>query len=81
MIGKGLSSLPSDNVRWPDFDWRYPAENATSLTLRTATETVVINKEEIEDSKLFRELVYADRLLDTLNERERIELLKYLMSQ
>lgn len=81
VIGKGYQAYLVTTSDGQTLTGVIQAENATSLTLRTATETVVISKSEIEDSKLSENSFMPIGLLDTLNDRERIELLKYLMSQ
>lgn len=56
-------------------------ESATSLTVRTLNDSVTIAKDEIEESKVSPNSFMPEGLLKTLNEREKIELLKFLMRQ
>jgi putative heme-binding domain-containing protein len=56
------------------------AESASSMTIRTQTDSVTIDKEEIEQMRISENSFMPAGLLDQLSERERIELLKYLMS-
>jgi putative membrane-bound dehydrogenase-like protein len=55
------------------------SETTSSITLRTATETITVDKSEIEESRISENSFMPEGLLDPLNERERIELLKFLM--
>ena len=56
-------------------------ESETSLTIRTLTESLTIAKSEIEESRVSENSFMPEGLMKTLNEREKIELLKYLMQQ
>lgn len=56
-------------------------ETDTSLTLRLLNDSVTLAKSEIEESKISPNSFMPEGLLKTLNEREKIELLKYLMRQ
>ena len=56
------------------------SETQSALTIRTATESVVIAREDIEERKVSQNSFMPAGLLDKLDERERIELLKYVMS-
>ena len=56
-------------------------ESETSLTIRTLNDTVTIAKNEIEESRISENSFMPEGLLKPLNEREKIELLKYLMRQ
>ena len=53
----------------------------SSITIRTATEEVTVARDDIEASKLSEKSFMPEGLLDPLSERQRIELLKYLMSR
>ena len=55
-------------------------EGDSSLSIRTATETIEISKSDIEEFKLSENSFMPVGLLDTLDERQRIELFKYLLS-
>lgn len=56
-------------------------ETDTSLTIRTLNDSVTIAKSEIDEQKISPNSFMPEGLLKTLNEREKIELLKYLMRQ
>jgi putative heme-binding domain-containing protein len=56
------------------------SETDSAITLRTATNTVTISRDDIEEIKTSENSFMPTGLLKDLNERERIELLKYLMS-
>jgi putative heme-binding domain-containing protein len=56
-------------------------ETETSLTIRTLNDSVTIAKSDIEESKVSPNSFMPEGLLKTLNEREKIELLKFLMRQ
>ena len=55
-------------------------EGDSSLSIRTATETIEVSKSDIEEFKLSENSFMPVGLLDTLDERQRIELFKYLLS-
>ncbi len=57
------------------------SETASSITVRTATGTETIRKDEIEETKTSDHSLMPEGLLDPLNDRQRIELLKYLMTR
>jgi putative membrane-bound dehydrogenase-like protein len=56
-------------------------ETETSLTVRTLNDSVTIAKSEIEETKISENSFMPEGLLKTLNEREKLELLKFLMRQ
>lgn len=56
------------------------SESESAITLRTATNSVTINRDDIEEIRVSDNSFMPTGLLETLNERERIELFKYLMS-
>jgi len=56
-------------------------ETETSLTIRTLNDSVTIAKSEIDEQSISPNSFMPEGLLKTLNEREKIELLKYLMRQ
>jgi putative heme-binding domain-containing protein len=56
------------------------SETDSAVTLRTATNTVTLAKDDIEAIKTSENSFMPTGLLKDLNERERIELLKYLLS-
>jgi putative heme-binding domain-containing protein len=56
------------------------SEGDSSLSIRTATETIEVSKSDIEEFKLSENSFMPVGLLDTLDERQRIELFKYLLS-
>lgn len=56
------------------------AESDKSILVRTATETIEVDKSEIEELKVSENSFMPTGLLDTLDERQRIELLKYLLA-
>lgn len=56
------------------------SENAGSISIRTATETIDIDKDDIDEFKISQNSFMPVGLLDTLDERQRIELFKYLLS-
>ncbi|MCA9037704.1 MAG: hypothetical protein KDA91_21370, partial [Planctomycetaceae bacterium] len=55
-------------------------ENESTLTVRTLNESVTIAKAEIEEIKISESSFMPTDMLKPLNDRERIELFKYLMS-
>lgn len=55
-------------------------ETGSAITIRTATNSVTIAKDEIEEINISKNSFMPESLLKTLNERQKIELLKYLMS-
>ncbi|MCA9057401.1 MAG: DUF1080 domain-containing protein [Planctomycetaceae bacterium] len=56
-------------------------ETETSLTIRTLTESITVPVKMIEEMKVSENSFMPEGLLKTLNDRERIELFKYLMEQ
>ena len=50
----------------------------TAVTVQIPTEKVVIPRAKIESMKKTGQSLMPERLLETLNERQTIELLKYL---
>jgi putative heme-binding domain-containing protein len=56
-------------------------ETETSITIRTLNESVTIAKDDIEESRVSENSFMPEGLLKPLNDREKIELLKYLMRQ
>lgn len=56
-------------------------ESETSVTIRTLNESVTIAKDEIEESRVSENSFMPEGLLKPLNDREKLELLKYLMRQ
>ena len=56
-------------------------ESETSVTIRTLTDSLTIAKSDIEETKISEQSFMPEGLLKPLNEREQIELLKYLMRQ
>jgi putative heme-binding domain-containing protein len=58
----------------------FQAESDSSISIRTATETIQVDKSDVEEFKVSENSFMPMGLLDTLDERQRIELLKYLMS-
>lgn len=55
-------------------------ETDSAITIRTATNSVTIAKDEIEETSISEASFMPESLLKTLNDRQKIELLKYLMS-
>ena len=55
-------------------------ENDSAITIRTATDNVTIQRDDIGVLKVSKNSFMPTDLLKTLNDRERIELFKYLMS-
>ena len=55
-------------------------ETDSAVTIRTATNTVTIAKDDIEEIRISKNSFMPEGLLKTLNDREKLELLKYLMS-
>lgn len=53
----------------------------SAITIRTATESVTVPVEEIEQTRVSENSFMPEGLLKDLNDRERIELFKYLMTQ
>ena len=56
-------------------------ETDSALTVRTPTDSVVIAKADVEETAISDNSFMPTDLLKTLNERERIELFKFLMTQ
>jgi putative membrane-bound dehydrogenase-like protein len=56
------------------------SESNSSIAIRTATETIELDKSEIEDFKVSENSFMPVGLLETLDESQRIELFKYLLS-
>ena len=56
-------------------------ESESSITVRTLTDSVTVARAEIEETKTSANSFMPEGLLKTLNDRERIELFKYLMAQ
>lgn len=56
------------------------AESDSSVSIRTATETIQVDKADVEELRVSENSFMPVGLLDTLDERQRIELLKYLLS-
>lgn len=56
------------------------SQTDTAVTVKTATSTVTIDKDSIEETRVSDNSFMPSGLLNTLNDRERIELFKYLMS-
>jgi putative heme-binding domain-containing protein len=56
------------------------SETDTAATIRTATNSVTVAKEEIEEIVVSDKSFMPEGLFSTLTELERIELLKYLMA-
>lgn len=55
-------------------------ENTTAVTLRTTAEQVVVPKADIRQRSTSERSLMPEGLLESLNDREQIELLKYLTS-
>jgi putative heme-binding domain-containing protein len=55
-------------------------ETDSAVMIRTATNTVTIAKDDIEEIRVSKNSFMPEGLLKALNDRERLELLKYLMS-
>ena len=56
-------------------------ESDTSLTIRTLNSSETVAKDDIEETSVSTNSFMPEGLLKTLNDREKIELLKYLMGQ
>jgi putative heme-binding domain-containing protein len=56
------------------------SESDNVISIRTATETIQVAKSEIEEFKVSENSFMPVGLLDSLDERQRIELLKYVLS-
>jgi putative membrane-bound dehydrogenase-like protein len=80
VIGKGYQAHLILTIDGQVLTGIIQSETASSITLRTATETITIDKSEIEESRISDNSFMPQGLLDPLNERERMELLKYLMA-
>jgi putative heme-binding domain-containing protein len=52
----------------------------STVTMRTQTETIVVPRGEIESLTMTNQSLMPEGLLETLNERQQIELFKYLIS-
>jgi putative heme-binding domain-containing protein len=55
-------------------------ETATNLTIRTTMNEVVTSKSDIVERVTSEKSMMPEGLLDSLNDRERLELLKFLIS-
>ncbi|MCA9266172.1 MAG: c-type cytochrome, partial [Planctomycetales bacterium] len=56
------------------------AETETAITVRTQTEQIVLPKSEVDSMVKTQVSLMPEQQLDTLNDRQKIELLKYLNS-
>jgi putative heme-binding domain-containing protein len=56
------------------------SEGESSLTIRTATETIEVLRSEVDEFTVSENSFMPVGLLDTLDDRQRIELFKYLLS-
>ncbi|MCP4888994.1 MAG: DUF1080 domain-containing protein [Planctomycetaceae bacterium] len=56
-------------------------ETKSAITIRTASESVTVSRDQIDEIKLSKNSFMPEGLLQTLNDRERIELFKFLSSQ
>jgi putative heme-binding domain-containing protein len=56
------------------------AESDTAITVRTPTGSIIIAKDQIEQMRVSADSFMPVGLLNNLNDRERIELFKYVMS-
>ena len=56
-------------------------ETESAITIRTATGSVTVAESEIDQIRISENSFMPEGLLKDLNDRERIELFKYLMSQ
>ena len=56
------------------------SESDSQISIRTATETIQVDKSEIDEFKVSENSFMPMGLLETLDERKRIELFKYLLS-
>jgi putative heme-binding domain-containing protein len=54
------------------------SETESSVVIKTLTDTVTVSKLAISDRQLSEHSMMPEGLLDGLNERQRIELIKYL---
>ena len=55
-------------------------ETDSAITIRTPTQSLTVAKDDIEEVRVSENSFMPDGLLAPLNDRERLELLKYLMS-
>jgi putative membrane-bound dehydrogenase-like protein len=55
-------------------------ETPTAIRLRTATDTVVVERDSIEEYRVSENSFMPAGLLETLDDRQRIELFKYVLS-
>ncbi len=56
-------------------------ETESAVTIRTATNSVTVARSQIDEIVISENSFMPEGLLKDLNDRERIELFKYLMSQ
>lgn len=56
-------------------------ETESSVTIRTLNDSVTLAKSDIEESRVSENSFMPEGLLKPLNDREKLELLKYLMAQ
>ncbi|MCC9603588.1 DUF1080 domain-containing protein [Stieleria sp. JC731] len=56
------------------------SETETAIVVKTATKTVTINQDDVEEIKISENSFMPSGLLNTLDDRERIELFKYILS-
>ena len=54
------------------------SETESSVVIKTLTDTVTVSKLVISDRQLSEHSMMPEGLMDGLNERQRIELIKYL---
>ena len=81
VIGRDYQSRIIQTTRGRVITGLIEKESETSLTIRTLNDSVTVAKSEIEDSRISDNSFMPEGLLKTLNEREKIELLKFLMRQ
>ena len=55
-------------------------ETDSAITIRTATQNVTVAKEDIEEIQVSPNSFMPESLLTPLNDREKLELMKYLMT-
>jgi putative membrane-bound dehydrogenase-like protein len=56
-------------------------ESESAITIRTLNDSVTVEKSDIEEIQVSQNSFMPEGLLKTLNDREKLELLKYLMRQ
>ena len=80
VIGQNYQVTEIESTDGETVSGLFVSESETGVILRTLTDNITIDKDTIADRKLANQSMMPEGLLDGLNERQVIELLKYLGS-